>query len=100
MSAGDVRYEATIHAKRKDVDEDALARLGLDRVPDPKGLMRVLLTAEDLARVIELGFEVRIQHAHPVRPLDRKLVARDDAVRRSLQEQLRGLIPDNAKLDV
>jgi hypothetical protein len=100
MSAGDLRFEATLHPKRKDVNIDSISGLGIDRVPDPKGVIRALLDPDDLARLLELGFEVRLQHAHPRRPLDRKLIADDESVRRSVREQLRGLLPDDAKLDV
>ena len=95
-----VRFEATIHSRRKDLNVDAIADLALDRVPDPKGRIRALVSADDCVRLLALGFEVRLQHAHPIRPLDPKLIETDDSVRRLVQEKLRGLLPRDAKLEL
>ena len=66
--------------------------LEIDFVPDPKtGEIRALLTAEDCVRLLDQGFEVRLHHAHPVRPLDPKLIETDESVRRRVEEQLRGV---------
>ncbi len=98
--AGNVFFEATIHAQRKDVNVELIDHLDIDRVPDPKGLIRALLTADDCVRLLDLGFEVRLHHAHPVRPLAPSLIETDESVRRWLNEKLRGLIPDNKTLDI
>ena len=92
--ANNVLFEATIFAQSEDVNLDLIRRLDIDRVPDPKGLIRALLTADDCVKLLNLGFEVRLHHAHPVRPLDRSLIETDESVRRWLNEKLRGLIPD------
>jgi hypothetical protein len=34
---------------------------------------------------------VRLHHAHPIRPLDPRLIETDESVRRQLDERLRGL---------
>jgi hypothetical protein len=98
--AGNVLFEATIHSLNKDVNVDLIRRLDIDRVPDPKGLVRALLTADDCVRLLNLGFEVHLHHAHPVRPLDPSLIETDESVRRWLNEKLRGLIPDNKTLEI
>ena len=98
--AGNVFFEATIHAQRKDVNVDLINHLDIDRVPDPKGLVRALITADDCVRLLDLGFEVRLHHAHPVRPLAPSLIETDESVRRWLNEKLRGLIPDGKTLDI
>ena len=98
--ASNVLFEATIHSQRKDVNFDLINQLDIDRVPDPKGLVRALVTADDCVRLVDLGFEVRLHHAHPVRPLDPSLIETDESVRRWLNEKLRGLIPDNKTLDI
>ena len=54
--------------------------LDLDRVPDPGGGVRVLIDQTEIARLISEGYEVRLQQAVPVRPLDPSLIARDDDV--------------------
>jgi hypothetical protein len=98
--AHNVLFEATIHSKRKELNFDLIDHLDIDRVPDPKGLVRALLTADDSVRLLNLGFEVRLHHAHPIRPLDRSLVETDESVRRWLKEKLRGLIPADKTLDI
>ena len=90
-SARPVRFEATIHAGRKVKSADWIDRLDVDRVPDPKGRIRALLTAEDCVRLLDQGFEIRLQHAHPVRPLDPALIETDESVRRWLDERVQGL---------
>lgn len=98
--ASNVLFEATIHAKSKNVSVDLINRLDIDRVPDPKGQIRALLTADDCVRVLDMGFEVRLHQAHPVRPLDLSLIETDESVRRWLKEKLRGLIPENKTLEI
>jgi len=75
------RFEATVHA-----DASARARAGLvsdvsdldlDRVPDPDGGVRVLVGQDEISRLVAQGFEVRLQRAVPVRPLDPSLIATD-----------------------
>lgn len=98
--ASNVMFEATIHTQNKDVNIDLIARLDIDRVPDPKGLIRALLTADDCVKLLDLGFEVRLHHAHPIRPLAPSLIETDESVRRWLNEKLRGLVPDNKTVDI
>lgn len=98
--ASNVLFEATIHPRRKDLNVDLIANLDIDRVPDPKGQLRALLTADDCVRLLDLGFEIRLEHAHPIRPLDRSLIETDESVRRWLEEKLRGLVPPNKKLEI
>jgi hypothetical protein len=86
-----VRFEATIHAGRKARHADWMNYLDVDRVPDPKNQVRALLTADDCVRLLEQGFEIRLHHAHPVRPLDPALIETDESVRRWLDEGLRGI---------
>ena len=86
-----VRFEATIHAGRKARSADWMNYLDIDRVPDPKNKVRALLTADDCVRLLEQGFEIRLHHAHPVRPLDPALIETDESLRRWLDEGLRGI---------
>ncbi len=89
-----VRFEATIYPgpklRRTDWMEE-LQRLDIDRIQAPKGQVRALVTADDCVRLLDRGFEVRLQHAHPVRPLDRALIQTDESARRWLEDQLRGI---------
>lgn len=98
--AGNVLFEATIYPHSKQVNVDLISRLDIDRVPDPKGLIRALLTADDCVRLVNLGFEVRLHHAHPIRPLAPSLIETDESVRRWLNEKLRGLIPNDKTLEI
>ena len=86
-----VRFEATIHPGRKARAPDWMDHLSVDRVPDPKGRVRALLSADDLERLLGEGFEIRLQHAHPVRPLNPELIETDDSAQRWLEDQLRNV---------
>ena len=82
-----MRFDATIHAPDKQ-KASRIDQLDLDRLPDPKGLVRALVTAADLARLLDQGFEVHLHHAHPVRRLNPKLIETDESVRRWLDKKL------------
>lgn len=86
-----VRFEATIHAGTKARSADWLNYLDIDRIPDPKGEIRALLTVDDCVRLLDQGFEIRLHHAHPVRPFDPALIETNEAVERWLDEELRGV---------
>jgi len=85
-----VRFEATIHAGRK-AKSDWADHLDIDRVPDAKGRVRALVTADDCVRLLDQGLEIRLYHAHPVRALDPALIETEESVRRWLDEKLRGI---------
>jgi hypothetical protein len=82
-----MRFDATIHAPDKK-SASRMDQLDIDRVPDPKGLVRALVTAADLARLLDQGFEVHLHQAHPVQPLNPKLIETDKSVRRWLNKKL------------
>ena len=82
-----MRFDATIHAPDKQ-KASRIDQLDIDRVPDPKGLVRAHHTAADLARLLDQGFEVHLHHAHPVQPLNPKLIEKDESVRRWLDKKL------------
>jgi hypothetical protein len=88
-----VRFEATLHAAVPDVDIAAMfarvADLDIDRIPDPEGGLRVLVTPADCVSLLEQGFEVRLLQALPLKPLDPRLVADDDEVRLWFEERAR-----------
>ena len=90
-----VRFEATVHPRPGAVVaaaavEQRVSDLDLDRVPDAAGDVRVLLTPDEVARLTAQGFEVRVQQALPVRPLDPGLVADDATVREWFNTTVRG----------
>ena len=89
-----VRFEALIlpgpKLKRTNFLEE-IQRLDIDRIQDPKGQIRALVTADDCVRLLDRGFEVRLYYAHPVRRIDRALIETDEAVRRAVEDRLRGV---------
>jgi hypothetical protein len=82
-----VRFEATVHPRETEAALERVADLDLDRVPDPEGAVRVLVTAEDAARLVAQGYEVRLVKAHEVRPLDPAAVIDDAGAQAWLEEQ-------------
>jgi hypothetical protein len=83
-----VRFEATVVPRPAGPPPRRVADLDLDRIPGPEGELRLLVTAHDLARLREEGFEVRVEREVPVRPLDPRLVADDEAVQAWFDEQV------------
>jgi hypothetical protein len=91
-SAGQtMRFEATVHPGEKGPPLERVADLDLDRVPDPQGGVRVVVTAEDAAQLVARGYEVLLVRALPVQPLDPALVVDDESTRAWLEEQTRGI---------
>lgn len=89
--SANTRFEATVHAGDQGQTLDGVADLDLDRVPDPEGGVRLLVTADEAAQLVERGYEVHLLRALPVAPLDDALVAEDDDVRAWLEDQVRGI---------
>jgi hypothetical protein len=83
-----MRFDATIHAPQK-AEPNWETKLNIDRVPDPKGLVRGLVTAADCVRLLDQGFEVHLHQAHPVRPLDPKLIENDESFKRWLEKEVK-----------
>ena len=83
-----MRLEATIYPGRKAKTKDWVDDLDVDRVPDPKGRVRALITVDDLVRLLDQGLEVRLYRAHAYEPLDPALVMTDRSFKRWLEEQV------------
>ena len=61
------RFEATVHAEPGRHGPETAARiaaLDLDRIPDPDGI-RLLVSMDEAARLVDQGFEVRLLRAAP-----------------------------------
>jgi len=80
-----VRFEATIHPGASG-DLSRIDEIEVFRVPSPDGQIRVLATPDELEHLIDLGFELHLHRAYPIRPLDPSLVETDEAVQRWLMD--------------
>jgi hypothetical protein len=85
------RFEITIHPTKKIRTLDAVDELDIDRVPDPEGGVRAVVTAEEAARLAERGYEIRLLQPVPVKPLDPSLVTDDAEAQRWLEERVQGI---------
>ncbi|MGA8046841.1 MAG: hypothetical protein WCA30_11320 [Dermatophilaceae bacterium] len=86
-----LRFEATVQAGPRVRTLARVADLDLDRVPDPRGDVRVLASAEELARLLDEGYEVHLYGTVRAAPLDPGLVMDDDEAVRWLEEMVEGL---------
>ena len=86
-----VRFEAVVHPGERERSLERVADLDLDRVPDPDGGVRVLITSDEAEQLLDRGYEVRLVRAHRAQPLDRSLVEDEDASRAWLEDRTRGI---------
>ena len=86
-----LRFEATVHSGPTARTLARVADLDLDRVADPRGDLRVLVSAEELARLLDEGYEVHLYGAVRPAPLDPELVVGDDEAVRWLEEMVEGI---------
>ena len=76
------RFEVILESEPAVAAEARTARisaLDLDRLPDPDDV-RLLVDADQLARLQAEGLTVRVQRSVPVQPLDPALIAADEDV--------------------
>ena len=90
------RFEATVHPGWQDVALGRVADLDLDRLPDPHGGVRLLVSPAEAAELLDRGYEVRLHRHVPVAPLGAELVATDDAVEAWLAERVEGIPREEA----
>ena len=86
-----VRFEATLGAAPHAKAVKAASALDLDRLPDAKGEVMLLLSPDDARRLLEQGFEVHLKAAVPVAPLAKERVLSDAQATRWLEEQVKSL---------
>ncbi|NUP11362.1 MAG: hypothetical protein HOW73_35395 [Polyangiaceae bacterium] len=87
----EARFEATVHPGEYNIALARVADLDLDRVPDPQGGVRVIVTADELAELVRRGYEVRVFRSVPVEPLDPALIQSDEQAMRWLEERVAGI---------
>jgi hypothetical protein len=85
------RYEALVLTGSTRVALSAVADLDLDRLPDPGGRVRVLISADEARELVDRGYEVRMMNALDVRPLDPKLVMSDEQAEAWFTERTTGV---------
>jgi hypothetical protein len=86
-----LRFEATVHLGDADVPLGRVAELGLDRVPDPQGGVRLLVTTEEVVALLERGYEVRLHRVARVEPLSPELRIDNDEAIAWLEERVQGI---------
>lgn len=85
------RFEATVHPGERDVALTQVSDLDLDRIPDPAGGVRVVVTADELAELVRRGYEVRVYRTVPLEPLNPDLVGSDEDAVRWIEERVAGI---------
>lgn len=90
-AANEFRFEATVHPGEAEQALSRVADLDLDRVPDPRGDVRVLITADELAELLDQGYEVRLYRTVRPEPLSPELVASDEEALRWLEDRVQGI---------
>ena len=85
------RFEATVHPGERDRALTQVSDLDLDRIPDPQGGVRVVVTADELAELVRRGYEVRVYRTIPLEPLNPDLVESDEDAKRWLEERVAGI---------
>ena len=86
-----MRFVATIYPGSKAETKNWADDLNVDRVPDHEGEVRALLSVDDLVRLLEQGFEVRLSHVHAPGPLDPALIMTDESFQSWLDEKVNRL---------
>lgn len=86
-----LRFEATIHQGERERALSRVADLDLDRVSDPSGDVRLLINPDELARLLDEGYEVRLHRTVRPQPLSPDLVMSDDEAVRWLEERVQGI---------
>lgn len=86
-----LRFEATVQQGDRERALARVADLDLDRVPDPRGEVRLLIDADELAALLDDGYEVRLFRTVRPEPLGADLVVSDDEAVRWLEERVQGI---------
>lgn len=90
-TATQYRLSATLVARDREKALTTVSELGLDRVPDAGGQIRLLLWPDEVPLLLARGFEVLLHRAIPVAPLDPNLVRADKEVQADLTRRLHGI---------
>lgn len=86
-----IRFEATVHQGEGEQALTRVADLDLDRVPDPRREVRLLINADELAELLEQGYEVRLHRTVRPEPLSPDLIMTDDEAVGWLEDRVQGI---------
>lgn len=86
-----LRFEATVQQGDRERALARVADLDLDRVPDPQGDVRLLVDADELAALLDDGYEVHLFRTVRPEPLPADLVVSDDDAVRWLEDRVQGI---------
>jgi len=91
IAAKPYRLSATLLTRDRDKALAVVSELGLDRVPDVKGRIRLLLWPDEVPLLLERGCELQLHRVLPVAPLEPRLIRTDAEVKDELTKRLRGV---------
>jgi hypothetical protein len=86
-----LRFEATIHQGEREQALSRVADFDLDRVPDPHGDVRLLVNPDELAQLLDEGYEIRLYRTVRPQRLSPDLIMGDDEAVRWLEERVQGI---------
>jgi hypothetical protein len=90
-SSPPVRFHATVLVDSRPKGLALVSELALDRLPDAKGMIQVLITAEEARRLLDRGVQLQLHSALPVRPLDKRFIFTDEQAKQALEKGLKGM---------
>lgn len=90
-SSPPVRFHATVLVDSRPKGLALVSELALDRLPDSKGMIQVLITAEEARRLLDGGVQLQLHSALPVQPLDKRLIFTDKQAKQTLEKRLKGV---------
>jgi hypothetical protein len=65
-------------------------------MPDARGRLRALLTADEIVTLLDLGYEIRLHRHLAIQPMDPELIAADEPFKRSLEQRFASVRPTPA----
>jgi len=86
-----LRFHATVLVDSRPKGLALVSELGLDRLPDDKGMIQVLITPDEARRLLDRGVQLQLHSALPVAPLDERLILTDKQAKQALEKRLKGV---------
>lgn len=85
------RFTAVVTQPARREAMKLVSELALDRLPDRKGKIHLLITADDARRLLERGARVELLSISPIAPLSPALILTDEAASADLERRLKGI---------